>query len=129
MSVLGRYTRYQVPGTILVALAAWLLWPLTGLPAWGGAVVVVAWIAKDAALYPLLRASYEPSDGADPGGMVGRLGLVTDALDPLGQIRVGAEIWRAQSVIDGATIAGGRWVRIEAAHGLTLSVVPVNAPE
>ena len=83
--------------------------------------MVLAWIAKDVVLYPFVRRAYEP--GAKHGALelVGREGVARSELSPNGQVRVGSEIWRAESA-DGARIAEGAPVRVIGASGFVLRV-------
>jgi membrane-bound serine protease (ClpP class) len=61
--------------------------------------------------------------------MVGTVGEVRQALDPVGQIFVGGALWRARPV-DGAAagppVPPGVKVRVESVEGLTLRVTPVG---
>ena len=58
--------------------------------------------------------------------MVGAIGVVRQAIDPIGQVFVSGALWRARSADAEAPIGVGYRVRIEAVDGLTLSVVPVE---
>lgn len=127
MTRLGRYTVYQIPGIVVVGVALWALWPLTGWSNWLGAVVLGLWIAKDIALYPLLKAAYDPIPTDDPARLLGREALVIEALCPIGHVKLGAERWRAECCVDGLQVASGQRVRIDGVEGLTLRVSPLDA--
>jgi membrane protein implicated in regulation of membrane protease activity len=122
MTPLRRYTLYQIPGIIAVVVAVALAWRWIGLPHWVGAVLIAGWIAKDIALYPMLKTAYRSADSADPAGLVGRQAMVIDALAPQGHVRIGAERWRARVQAGGCEVPPGRQVRIESVEGLTLIV-------
>jgi membrane protein implicated in regulation of membrane protease activity len=66
---------------------------------------------------------YSRRRGAQVGAetLIGRPGVVITACRPLGQVRVGGEIWAARCV-SGADI--GTLVRVEGRDGLTLLVLP-----
>lgn len=128
MTRLGRYSLYQVPGVIVVAVAAWGLWSRFDVSpglAWGALLV---WIIKDIALYPMLKTAYDTADTADPARLIGREALVTRSLDPDGFVRLGGETWRARTDSSLGVIGPGRRVRIEAVDGLTLRVLPSDTP-
>jgi membrane-bound serine protease (ClpP class) len=116
-----RYVLYHVPSATLAALLLAWLWPKTGQPSWIAAVVWLAWIGKDAVLYPFVRHAYEarPATGAER--LVGETGVAGTGLAPEGQVRVRGELWRARSS-DGAEVPAGTSVVVERAEGLTLFV-------
>ncbi len=122
MSPLARYLLFQLPGAGFVALLLFALWRWAGLPGWIAAAAFVAWVAKDLALYPLLRRAYEavPEPAA---ALVGRRALVRRPLAPRGMVVIGRERWRAEPAVAGEAIAAGAAVRIVAVRGLTLLVV------
>ena len=104
LSTLQRYWLYQAPGLGIVAVlviagAHWF-----AVPIWACATAMGLWIAKDAVLYPFLKSAYE---GPQPTGletMIGSLGTAQEDLMPHGLVKVGAELWRAES---GAPVEGG----------------------
>jgi membrane-bound serine protease (ClpP class) len=53
--------------------------------------------------------------------LVGHAGTVREALDPLGQVLVAGELWRARTA-DEAPLAPGARVRVAGVDGLTLTV-------
>lgn len=56
------------------------------------------WIAKDAALYPLLRRAYEPRTAGIAEQLVGAHGTARSRLTPDGSVVVRGETWRARAV-------------------------------
>lgn len=121
MSTLARYALFQLPGQVCVALLVFILWEWAALPAWAALSVVAAWVAKDAALYPLLRRAYEtPPHGA--AALIGRRGVVHRRLAPRGTVAFGIERWRAEIGPSDAPIEAGATVRVIAVRGLTLIV-------
>ncbi|MGH2949679.1 MAG: NfeD family protein, partial [Solirubrobacteraceae bacterium] len=68
------------------------------------------------------RARRAPPRGG-PQDLVGHTGAVREPLDPLGQVQVFGELWRARAAGDAALPAGAR-VRVRSVDGLTLIVEP-----
>jgi len=58
-------------------------------------------------------------------GLIGKIGVVKTALDPIGRIQVHGELWAARCQ---TPVAVGQTVRVTAVDGLTLEVEP-DAPE
>lgn len=120
-----RYWLYQLPGIALaagltVAAAHWF-----SLPSWMCVLAVALWVAKDAALYPMLKSSYRTGGPTGTAALIGSVGTVRDALDPIGLIKVGPELWKAKS---SAPAAVGEAVRVVGCSGMTL-LVEAPAPE
>jgi membrane-bound serine protease (ClpP class) len=63
-----------------------------------------------------------------PEELVGDLGTVRVALDPLGQVFVEGALWRARTIA-GARVERGERVRVDAVEGLTLTVSPAGDEE
>jgi membrane-bound serine protease (ClpP class) len=57
-------------------------------------------------------------------GLVGKIGVVRQALDPEGKVFVHGELWKA---VAAEPIADGRQVRVTRVEGLTLTVEPADA--
>lgn len=116
----------EAPGWVLAALVATALHRWLDLSAITGALLVAAWILKDLVLYPWLREAYA-GDGRSPKEkLVGQTAVVVEPLGPLGAVRLGAELWRAESASAGATVPRGQAVRVTEVRGLTLVVVPLT---
>jgi len=92
-----RYTAFQVPGWIIAAGGGWLLHRWLNIPLWVASGVLVVWVIKDYALYPLLGSAYELDHRRPIDRLVGEHGTASDALSPSGYIRVRGELWRARS--------------------------------
>lgn len=120
-----RYWLYQLPGIVVVAALAALAAQWLSLPLWACVVAIVLWIAKDAALYPVVKASYQAGSPTGPASLIGSLGTVRDALDPIGLIKIGPELWKAKS---SAPAAAGDVVRVVGCSGMTL-LVEARPPE
>jgi membrane protein implicated in regulation of membrane protease activity len=134
--VLRRYLLFQLPevllGGILLAVAVDLGWLSPGL----GWLLFAVWVLKEAALFPLVRRAYEPSDVAASDALVGAIGRVTTSFeagrgegsreaDPrlgMGRVRLGPELWNARLASHSEPVEVGGEVCVEAVEGLTLVV-------
>jgi membrane-bound ClpP family serine protease len=114
MGTFVRYLLLQIPG---VVLAGWIT-PDTAALATG------LWVAKDLALYPLLREAYRPWPGHAAEQLVGARARVAEALAPQGWVRVRGELWRARLENSGAEVGRDEYVRIVASEGLELVCEP-----
>ena len=92
-----RYTAFQVPGWIIAIVGGWLLHRWLGIPLWVASGVLVVWVIKDYALYPVLRSAYDLDHRRPIDRLVGEHGTASDGLSPSGYIRVRGELWRARS--------------------------------
>jgi membrane protein implicated in regulation of membrane protease activity len=125
----GRFLLFQVPGWIVAGGLAWLAlrWELLSraVAAW----LLLAWVVKDFALYPLTRRAYEESSGAPHGReLVGARALVLRELAPEGYVRIGSESWRARlpPASRRASVPAGARVEVREVRGLTLVVEPLD---
>ena len=110
--LLGSLMLFDTP-TAELRVSWWVILPTVGVTA---AVFVVALAAGLRAL------ARRPMTGA--AGMVGGTGVARSALDPLGDVLVQGELWRA--VAEDGPIAIGETVRVTAVNGLTLKVVKAS---
>ena len=120
-----RYLRFHLPGLAIAAvvLAALAYWDVLSR---GLALALAAlWVLKDVALFPVLRAAYEPDDSAAPRRPLGELGVAVDA----DWVRVGPELWRVRRAGGAPALAPGALVRVVALHGLEVEVeMPLGTP-
>ena len=126
VSTLVRYTLFQIPGVAGVAIVAFALWRWIGLPASVAIAAVALWVAKDIALYPLLRRAYEMTP-AGAAVLIGRRGIARRRLAPSGTVSFGVELWRAEIEPSAEPIDPGSAVRVVAVRGLTLIVTADDA--
>jgi membrane protein implicated in regulation of membrane protease activity len=122
LSTFARYLCYQAPGVVVLAaaLAAAVRFDLVGASMARGLLLV--WIAKDLALYPLLKRAYEPSGHGYPSRLVGTLARAREDLAPRGYVGVAGELWRAEVRREDAPIRAGETVVITGAVGMRLLV-------
>ena len=89
------------------------------LPSWTIPFALGVWIAKDLLLYPFLKSAYEGPKPTGPESMVGSLGTVTEDLCPRGYVRIGPELWRAESA---DPVRAGQTVCVTGCDGMTMQV-------
>lgn len=116
-----RYTALQVPGWVLALALGWWIRTSFDAPVWSAPAILLAWVVKDMALYPLLRSAYEVNEAPPVERLIGRRGVAVEPLSPAGYVRIGGELWRARAG-DAAPIATGLAVEVVGAEGLVLSV-------
>jgi membrane protein implicated in regulation of membrane protease activity len=120
--VAARYALFQLPELVIASAVLLLLVRLELLtPGWGWASFGL-WLLKEAALFPLLRRAYEPSDPSGAARLVGVIGIATGRLDPQGTVRIGAELWTARLASGSRPVEPGERVCVKAVEGLTLHV-------
>jgi membrane-bound serine protease (ClpP class) len=100
-----------------IALAVFVL-----PPPWDVAVVVGAALVEVAETYVWIRLSRRWRIRMGPETLIGASGRVAADCRPLGQVRVGGELWQARCQ---AGAVAGETVRVVARDGLTLLVEPV----
>ena len=123
-----RYTAFQVPGWVLAAGGGWWLNATMDVPAWVAAGVLVAWVVKDVALYPLLRSAYEVNESPPVERLIGSRGVAIEPLAPRGYVRVAGELWKAETA-DGTRIESSAAVDVVGAKNLVLAVRRQTAPD
>jgi membrane-bound ClpP family serine protease len=121
-SAFARYLLLEIPGWIVAAVVLTLLARAGELHASTALLLFAIWVAKDFALYPILRVGYQPSPPDGSGSLVGALGTARERLDPAGWVRVGSELWRAELVPGQPPVEAGGSVRVVAVSRLTLRV-------
>ena len=123
---LVRYSLLQLPALAVVVLVLVLIRHWVALPPWLFWSIIVVWIAKDAALFPLVWRSYDPRPSGPTEAMIGAVGMTRERLEPTGYIVVRGVLWRAQVAGGGPPIEPNKPVRVERRRGLTLIVVPAE---
>lgn len=115
------YTLLQVPGflflMIIVLFALEKGW-ITPFTTWA---VMLAWVIKDLLFYRFYKNALSPSPQDVVARLHGSRAVVKVPLDPVGQVALKGEIWRAVS-LDGEISETGTQVLVEGNKGLTLEV-------
>ncbi len=112
---------------MLAALVFSALWHVGLVAAWLAVALWAAWVIKDAALYPLVRGSYEGRRGGGIDELVGREAVARERLAPEGYVRVRGELWRARIEGDDGAVEVGTAVEVTGVRGGVLVVSPVAA--
>lgn len=120
-----KYALLQLPELIIVTLILFILMAWISIPLWLVILLILAWIAKDVAMYPFVWRAYDTS-ASNSQKVIGKTGTVEERLDPSGYIRVDSELWRAEIIQGKAAIEVGRKVKVRKADGLTLFVEPAE---
>ena len=127
--LLRRYVLYQLPEVVLggLLLAALVHFEIISRPV--GFALFAVWVLKEAALYPFIARSYEPSSGSPADALLGVACVVTARVSPdvAGKVRIGPEFWNARLEPGSIAAEGGTEVCVEAVDGLTLRVRAVRS--
>jgi membrane protein implicated in regulation of membrane protease activity len=118
----AKYLLVEVPEWILAGLIAVLLHRWLGLSPVVAALLVALWIGKSIVQYRSVRDAFVAQGRSPREDLVGRTGVVVKPLRPVGMVRVGGELWRAEPASPGASLSPGRRVRVAEVRGLTLRV-------
>lgn len=121
--LLGKYILLQLPSLALVIALLVILYEYYDFPERYAWAVAVAWVAKDAILYPFVWRAY---DATPQKAMVGWTGKAREAIDPSGYVEIRGELWRAQVEEGSGPIQAGETVEVRDVQGLTLLVRPVT---
>lgn len=122
MSTPVKYLLFQLPGWVLAAAILAVLRYWAGIPGWTSAVLFILWVAKDLAMYPLLRTAYESGVKTGADRLIGARGIAHGELSPRGYVRVRGELWQAEVKPNDDSLAPGSPVKVLAAEGMTLIV-------
>jgi len=119
-----KYSLLQIPGTALLALVLFFLGDILDLSHYLKYIILLLWILKDIIMFPFVWQSYD-STGRNTGfSMIGKRGVARERLAPSGYIRVGGELWKAETT-DGH-IESGEPVTVIHVDGLKLTVEPIE---
>jgi membrane protein implicated in regulation of membrane protease activity len=111
----------------MVAVVLALCVEVLGLAPRMAAIAFALWVAKDAALYPLTRKSYEHRPHVPAEHLIGARAIAQQELAPEGYVRVGAELWRARLRDRGTRAAAGAALVVRDVRQLELEVEPEDA--
>ena len=122
MPTLVRYILFQLPEWLLLALFLLFLVDRTAVPVWATIGFFLVWVAKDFALYPIVRPAYERDHKSGAERLIGSKGVAHETLDPEGYIRIQGELWKARVKRTDQPVPKDSTVKVTAARGLTLVV-------
>jgi hypothetical protein len=88
-----RYLGWQAPGWLVAAAVLFWLHEAFGLTTWLTVVAFAAYVGKDLALYPAMRAVFRAPAPSVP---IGRRATAVNHLAPTGLVRVDGELWNAR---------------------------------
>ena len=113
----ARYLAWQAPGWLILGAALFWLWQTLGLATWLAITALALYVAKDLALYPVMRTTFRAPTPTRP---IGRRAEAVERLAPTGYVRIDGELWKARAV--GGHVTAGHHVIVRAADGFTLIV-------
>jgi len=122
-----KYALLQVPELALLSLLLLLVRRWTDYPPWIFWTVLILWIVKDAALYPIYRKALSSAGPSD--SVIGARGIARERIAPCGYILVKGELWQARLREGAQAVEEGDPVRVLKMEGLTLEIVPERAEE
>lgn len=125
-SAIIKYSLFQVPEFILFIVILILLDRWLNIPGWIFWLFIIAWVIKDAVLFPFVRKAYEMNMEDDQTSMQGLKGFAKERLNPSGYVRVRGELWKARVPDETRPIEKGERIKVCRIHGLTLIVTPDN---
>src|SRR5262245_42928738 len=109
----------------MILLAAILLAILVVPSPWEAPVIAAGGVWEAAEAFLWIRWSQRRRARVGAETLIGAVARVVLRLDPVGQVRVNGELWRARTT--GHAAETGSEVRILGLEGLTLVVEPVEA--
>jgi membrane protein implicated in regulation of membrane protease activity len=124
--LIWRYTLLQIPVLALIVIILIVIQQWVELPGWFTWGLVIIWVLKDVALFPLTWRAYDWDHAGEANSMVGRQGVVQERLSPTGSVRVRGELWQARLLEDGPPIDKGEVIQVREIRGLTLYVEQVT---
>ena len=118
-----RYLLIELPGALAVLVGLLVARRWIEIPTATVFALAAAWVAKDLALYPLLRHAYEVDPRNEMEKLAGDEVVVRRPLAPGGYVAMKGELWRAEAAEgERLPVPAGARVRVESHRGLTLVV-------
>lgn len=106
----------------MLVLFLGLLVDYDAVPLWAIEGLLVFWVLKDIAMYPLLRRAYERNTKTGAEELIGRQGTTQGRLDPEGFVKVHGELWKARMDSMEQCVEPDTKVKVKAANGMILIV-------
>jgi membrane protein implicated in regulation of membrane protease activity len=123
VTVFWRYWLLQVPAWGVIVALTLIAHRYFGLSLAWGASILVLWVAKDWAIYPMLKKHYRFRSDDASSALVGQRAVAQEELRPRGYVRVRGELWLAELDRGSEAVLRGEEVIVEAVDGLALRVV------
>jgi membrane-bound ClpP family serine protease len=117
-----RYTLFQIPGLALAAVLLWWLMRHFSISTGYFFVLLGLWLLKDIVIFPFVWHSYYNASGNVLEKMIGKTGTAVNDIDPLGYVRIGGEMWKAEILPGNRAVAKGEPVVVTGIDGLLLTV-------
>lgn len=111
---------------MVLALVLLLLAKSVAVPVWVMVSIFIVWLAKDFAVYPIVRDAYETNVKTGAESMISKRGVTEARLAPEGYVKIEGELWRAQARDANQPIPQKRMVRVTGARSLTLIVEEIQ---
>jgi membrane protein implicated in regulation of membrane protease activity len=122
VTVFWRYWLLQVPAWGVIVALVLIAHRYFGFSLVWGASILILWIVKDWAIYPMLKKHYRFRSDDPVRALVGQSAVAQEALRPRGYVRLRGELWLAELAGNSAAVLPGDDVIVEAIDGLTLRV-------
>lgn len=117
-----RYTLFQLPGLALAVLLLWWLMKLFSIPPGYISLLLGLWLLKDIVIFPFVWHSYDNSSRNVLEKMIGKTGTAVDDINPVGYVRIGGEMWKAEILPGNRAVGKGEPVVVTGIDGLMLTV-------
>jgi membrane protein implicated in regulation of membrane protease activity len=122
VTVFWRYWLLQIPGWVLLVALLLLARDWLGISTRVAILILLAWLVKDAAIYPWLRRHYEYRSDELKDALVGVSARAEQPLNPRGYVKLRGELWLAELASGESKVSPGETVTVESVEGLTLRV-------
>jgi membrane protein implicated in regulation of membrane protease activity len=127
--VILRYAGIHLTELALVVTAVIVLAHFVPIPTWAIITFLVLWVLKDIAIFPKVWRAYAVVENDPIRRLVGLEATVVDGLDPVGYVRVGGELWKAETTDPHRPARRGDRMRVVEVRGVTLTVENAHVSE
>jgi membrane protein implicated in regulation of membrane protease activity len=121
-----RYTLLQIPGILILVLIFILIQRWIYLPLWLLLLLAGVWIVKDTVIFFFVWPAYDWQNMKAKNSMNGKLGIVTETLQPDGYVNIEGELWLAELVESGGMAKVGDKIRVVYTKNLKLLVEVID---
>jgi membrane protein implicated in regulation of membrane protease activity len=124
--VVLRYTLIQIPGIILLILVFIFAQTWIKIPLWLISLVVLIWIVKDFILFFFVWPAYDWKRTGARNSIIGKTGIVTEAVNPYGYVNIEGELWYAEVEVNKRAAKVGDTIRVMGVKDLKLLVEAID---